>query len=141
MSLISNNIWAIFSLRNHQKIAFVTLVSKPHRAVNHLLFLTGKTKLNGTPSKIKWKINLLVHCILRFSAKILIEEYKIKLVRQFLYFSLFYIAPEFTSADIIFNIQWKKIFATNFHFSFSKIQFSAENQSSLAQCLAQIFYV
>ena len=47
---------------------------------------------------------------------LLIEEYKIKLVCQFLYFLLFYIASEFTSADIIFNIHWKKIFATNFHF-------------------------
>ena len=35
---------------------------------------------------------------------LLIEEYKIKLVCQFLYFLLFYIASEFTSADIIFNI-------------------------------------
>ena len=46
---------------------------------------------------------------------LLIEEYKIKLVCQFLYFLLFYIASEFTSADIIFNIHWKKIFATNVH--------------------------
>ena len=41
-------------------------------------------------------------------------EYKIRLVCQFLYF-LFYIASEFTSSDIIFNIYWKKIFAPNFH--------------------------
>ena len=47
---------------------------------------------------------------------LLIKEYKIQLVYQFLYFLLFYIASEFTSADIIFNIHWKKIFATNFHF-------------------------
>ena len=40
------------------------------------------------------------------------KEYKI----QLLYFLLFYIASEFASADIIFNIHWKKIFATNFHF-------------------------
>ena len=46
----------------------------------------------------------------------LIKEYKIQIVCQFLYFLLFYIASEFTSADIIFNIHWKKIFATNFHF-------------------------
>ena len=47
---------------------------------------------------------------------LLIKEYKIQLVYQFLYFLLFYIASEFTSADIIFNIYWKKIFVKNFHF-------------------------
>ena len=71
------------------------------------MFLTDKTKLDGTPSKIKWKIYtcLLAHCILSFKV-FLIEECKIKLVCQFLYFLLFYIASEFTSADIIFNIHW-----------------------------------
>ena len=34
---------------------------------------------------------------------LLIKEYKIQLVYQFLYFLLFYIASEFTSADIIFT--------------------------------------
>ena len=47
---------------------------------------------------------------------LLIKEYKIQLVRQFLYFLLFYITSEFASADIIFNIYWKKVFITNFHF-------------------------
>ena len=81
------------------------------------MFLTYKTKLDGTPSKIKWKIYtcLLAHCILSFKV-FLIEECKIKLVCQFLYFLLFYIASEFTSADIIFNIYWKKKFVKNFHF-------------------------
>ena len=46
---------------------------------------------------------------------LLIKEYKIQLVCHFLYF-LFYIASEFTSADFIFNIYWKKIFVMNFHF-------------------------
>ena len=41
----------------------------------------------------------------KFFNVLLIEEYKIKLVCQFLYFLLFYIASEFTTpADIIFNI-------------------------------------
>ena len=39
-----------------------------------------------------------------------------QLVSQFLHFFLFYLASEFTSADIIFNIYWKKIFVRNFHF-------------------------
>ena len=59
--LISNNVWAIFSLGDHQ-INFATLnrfcpLSKPRLVVNNLLFLTDKTKLDGTPSKIKWKIH------------------------------------------------------------------------------------
>ena len=41
------------------------------------------------------------------------EEYKIKLVCQFLYL-LYYIASEFTSANIIFNIHWKTIFTLIF---------------------------
>ena len=47
---------------------------------------------------------------------LLIKEQKIQLVCQFLYFLLFYVASELTSADIIFNIYWKNIFITNFHF-------------------------
>ena len=35
---------------------------------------------------------------------LLIEEYKIKLVCEFLYFLLFYIASESTSADTVFPI-------------------------------------
>ena len=58
---------------------------------------------------------LLVHCILSFEDTF-IKEYKIQLVYQFLYFLLFYIASKFTSADIILNIYWKKIFVTNFYF-------------------------
>ena len=33
---------------------------------------------------------------------LLIKKYKIELVKQFLYFLLFYITPAFTQADIIF---------------------------------------
>ena len=47
---------------------------------------------------------------------LLIKEYKIQLVCQYHYFLLFYITSEFTSADIIFNIYWKKIFIMNFDF-------------------------
>ena len=47
---------------------------------------------------------------------LLIKEYKTQLDYQFLYFLLFYIAPELTLADVIFNIYWKKIFVMNFHF-------------------------
>ena len=54
----------------------------------------------------------------------LIKKYNIELVKQFLYFLLFYITPAFTSADIIFynflepnpTFSEKKIFATNFNF-------------------------
>ena len=80
------------------------------------MFLKDKTKLDGTLSKIKWKIHVFWYTVFYVFKVLLIEEYKIKLVCQFLYFLLFYIASEFTSADIIFNIYWKKIFATNFHF-------------------------
>ena len=45
-----------------------------------------------------------------------IKEYKIQLVCQFLYFLFFYIASEFTSAEIIFNISWRKVFIKNFQF-------------------------
>ena len=55
---------------------------------------------------------------------LLIKKYKIELVKQFLYFLLFYITPAFTWVDIIFhnflepNLTFfeKKIFATIFHF-------------------------
>ena len=115
--LISNNVWAISSLGDLQ-ITFITLnrfcpLSKPHRVVNHLLFLTDRTKLDDGTSKIEWKIHVLVHYILSFKV-LLIKEYKIKLVCQFLYF-LFYIASEFTSVDIIFNIRWETIFASNYN--------------------------
>ena len=65
--LISNNVWAIFSLGDYQ-IAFVTTnkfcpLSKWRRVVNHLLFLTDKTKLDGTPSKIKWKIHVFWYIV------------------------------------------------------------------------------
>ena len=65
--LISNNVWAIFSLGDHQ-ITFVTLntfylLSKPARVGNHLLFLADKTKLDGTPSKIKWKIHVFWYTV------------------------------------------------------------------------------
>ena len=56
--------------------------------------------------------SVLVHCMLNFEG----TSYKIQLVCQFLYFLLFYIVSEFTSADIIFNIYWKRIFVINFHF-------------------------
>ena len=100
---------------------FVTLnrfcpLRKPLRVVNHLLFLTDKTKLDGAPSKIKWKIHVFWYIAFWVLKVLLMKEYKIQLVWQFLYFLLFYIASEFTSADIIFNIYWKKIFVTNFYF-------------------------
>ena len=91
-------------------------LSKPPRVVNHLLFLTDKNKLDWTPTKIKWKIHVFWYIAFYVLNVLLIKEYKIKLVCQFLYFLLFYIASEFISADIIFNIYWKKIFITNFHF-------------------------
>ena len=64
---ISNNVWAIFSTGDHQ-ITFVTLnrfclLSKPRCVVNHLLFLTDKIKLDGTPSKIKWKIHVFWYTV------------------------------------------------------------------------------
>ena len=54
--LISNNVWAIFSLRDHQQITFVMLnrlcpLSKPLAPIP--LFLMDKTKLDGIPSKNK----------------------------------------------------------------------------------------
>ena len=52
----------------------------------------------------------------KFLRYFLQKNTKINLVCQFFHFLLFYIALEFTSADIYFNIHWKKIFATNFHF-------------------------
>ena len=118
--MISNNFWAIFTLGDHQ-ITFVTLnrfcpLSKPPRVVNHLLFLTDKAKLDGTPTKTKWKIHVSWYIIFYVLKVLLRKEYKIKLVCQFLYFLSFYITSEFTSADIIFNIYWKNIFITNFHF-------------------------
>ena len=101
MFLILNNVWAIFSLRDHRQITFV---------------LTDKTKLDGIAGKVKRKIHVFWYIVFQVLKVLLTKEYKIQLVYQFLYFLLFYIASEFTSADIIFNIHWKKIFATNFHF-------------------------
>ena len=65
--LIPNNVWAIFSFRNHQ-MTFVTrnrfcLLSKPPGVVNHLLLLMDKTKLDGTAIKIKWKINVFWYTV------------------------------------------------------------------------------
>ena len=60
------NVWAIFSLRDHHKITSVTLntfcsLSKPSPH-NHL-FLMNKTKLDGIPSKNKWKIHVLSYTV------------------------------------------------------------------------------
>ena len=64
--LISNSVWAIFSLRDHQQITFVTLnrfcpLSKPPPPIH--LFLTDKTKLDGIPSKSKWKLHVLWYIV------------------------------------------------------------------------------
>ena len=77
-------------------------LSKTPRVVNHLLFLTDKTKLDGTPSQIKWKIQVCWYIVFYVLKVYLIKDYKIKLVCQLLYFLLFYIASELTSADIFF---------------------------------------
>ena len=66
-------------------------------------FLTDKTKLDGTPSKIKWKTHVFWYIVFQVLKELLIKEYKIQLFYQFFYFLLFYIASEFTSADIIFT--------------------------------------
>ena len=105
--LISNSVWVIFSLGDHQ-ITFIMpdrffLLSKPPRFVKHLLFLTDKTNLDGTPSKIKWKMHVFWYIVFQVLKELLIKEYKIQLFYQFFYFLLFYIASEFTSADIIFT--------------------------------------
>ena len=62
--LISNNVGAI--LRDYQQITFVTLnrfcpLSKPYLPIP--MFLMDKTKLDGIPSKSKWKIHLLWYIV------------------------------------------------------------------------------
>ena len=56
--------------------------------------------------------SLLVHSILSFEG----TSYKIQLVCQFLYFFLFYIAPEFTQQISFLRFIEKNIFIMNFHF-------------------------
>ena len=112
MSLISNNVWAISSLRDHQKITFVTLnrfcpLANPPPP-SPPLFLMKKTKLDEIPNKIKWKIHVFWYIAFHVLKVFLIKEYKIQLVYQSLYF-LFYITSQFTSGDIIFTIFWNLI--------------------------------
>ena len=61
----------------------------------------NKTKLDGIPSKIMWKMHVFWYIVFQFLKLLLIKKYKIELVNQFLYFLLFYITSAFTSADII----------------------------------------
>ena len=65
-------------IRNHQQITsscFIDFIHKPKNA--HPLLLTENTKLNGIPTKIKWKIykiqslgpyiSYVLHCLLYIS--------------------------------------------------------------------------
>ena len=77
------------------------------------LFLTDKIKMDRIPTKIKWKIVSLLHCISVIKTCMISH--------QIFYFLLFLLA--FTSADIIFHkflelhsTSDKKIFVTNFPF-------------------------
>ena len=77
-AFISNNVWAIFSLRDHQK-KLVTLnrfcpLSKP--PLPHPLFLMDKTKLDGISSKIKLKIHVFWYIAFQVLKVFLIKEYK-----------------------------------------------------------------
>ena len=73
--LISVNVWAIFSTP---------------------LLLTSKTKLDGIPSKIKWKMHVFWYIVFQVLKLLLIKKHQIELINQFLYFLLFYITPAFT---------------------------------------------
>ena len=109
-------IWAIFSLRDRQQITFVMLnkfcplsklpLNRPPPSPPTPLFLTKKTKLDGIPSKIKWKIHVFWYIVFRVLKLLLIKKYKIELINQFLYL-LFYITSAFTWADIIFYNFWE----------------------------------
>ena len=61
----------------------------------------NKTKLDGIPSKIRWKIHVFWYIVFQVLKLLLIKKYKIELVNQFLYLLLFYITSAFTQADII----------------------------------------
>ena len=107
MYLISNNVWAIFFLRDYQQITFFTLnrfclLRKPHPPPLIPLFFTDKTKLDRIPSKIKWKIHVFWNVLFEVFKALLIKECKIQLVCQFLHFLLLYIASEFTSTSTDF---------------------------------------
>ena len=100
--LISVNVWAVFSLRDCQQITFIMLNRFCPLRNSPLpptpLFLTNKTKtkLDGIPSKIKWKIHVFWYIVFQGLNLLLIKKYKIELLKQFLYFLLFYITPAFT---------------------------------------------
>ena len=92
--------------RDHQQIPFVMLnIFSPlsKHPSNIPLLLMENTKLDGIPSKITWKLHVLSCIVFQAFKVLLIKEYNIQLVYQFLYFLLFYIASQFTSADIIFT--------------------------------------
>ena len=105
-------------VRDHWQITFITLnrfcalIKKNPTS----LFLIDNIKLDGVPTKIKWKI----HTLLYFKFKVpLIKIYKIN--HQIFYLLLFYIV---FSADIIFHkflelhstLSEKTIFVKNFLF-------------------------
>ena len=94
-------IWAIFSLRDRQQITFVMLNKFCPLSKLTPLFLTKKTKLDGIPSKIKWKIHVF-WCISSF------EDISYKRIRdtaryQISSFTSCCFTLQFTSGDIIFT--------------------------------------
>ena len=95
---ISVNIWAIFSLRDCQQITFIMLnrfCSLSKLSPPPLPLLMNKAKLDGIPSKIKWKMHVFWYIVFQVLKLFLIKKYQIELVNQFLYL-LFYITPAFT---------------------------------------------
>ena len=65
------------------------------------LFLTDNIKIDKIPSKVKWKIHALLHCISSFEG----NSCKTLQIQppQIFYFWLFLLRVAFTSADIIFQ--------------------------------------
>ena len=45
--------------------------------MNHLLFLMDKTKLDGTPSKIEWKMHVFWYIVFYVLKVLVVKEYKI----------------------------------------------------------------
>ena len=80
--LISVNVWAVFSLRDCQQITFIMLnrfcsLSKlPLPPTPTPLLLTNKTKLDGIPSKIKWKIHVFWYIVFQVLKLLLIKNIK-----------------------------------------------------------------
>ena len=118
---------------------FVCQVTRPpphtHTHIHtYTLFLKDDIKMNGIPSKIKWKIHICSTLYFKFWRYFL--ETLTRYCYQFLCLLLFYISRyHFYNILALHSTLWKKIFATNYPCLTDSVgdPFNDQNPLSLAK--------